>query len=488
MRRVFVGLLVFVASLCHAQVTSVFGRTGAVSAIAGDYTAAQVTNAVDSTQTYLNPVWLLTLDWSKITNVPLSVAGTGNLAVGTATMDPASISGNSDTAVGHAALNALTSATDDTAVGEDALVSVTTGSFNTAVGSLAGAYITTGVGNTAVGKQALQMDVSGNDNTAVGQLTLLHSMGNYNTAVGMDSQNEDSTGSFNTSLGQDAMWGGNCITISGAVGYSGSYNTALGQGSFCGVTTGSNNVSVGFESVALMTTGSNNVAIGYQAGYTAIPENQNVSGNNNTWIGYQAGSGTPTQLFNSTAVGANALVSQSNSLVLGGTGVNAVNVGIGTTMPANVFTIAQGAGHAISDGWDTYSSRRWKTNIHTLHGALAKVQQLRGVSYDLTTSGKHEVGVIAEEVGEVVPEVVSWASDGKQAAGVDYGRLTALLIEATKEQQVLINQQQQQIRAQQVQIAQLASQVAEVRARLKTMRRANEIVRTVSAQLAAIHQ
>lgn len=47
---------------------------------------------------------------------------------------------------------------------------------------------------------------------------------------------------------------------------------------------------------------------------------------------------------------------QSHALVLGGTGVR---VGIGTSAPSNVFTIAKGAGSAIADGWTTYSSRRW---------------------------------------------------------------------------------------------------------------------------------
>jgi hypothetical protein len=43
------------------------------------------------------------------------------------------------------------------------------------------------------------------------------------------------------------------------------------------------------------------------------------------------------------------------------------------------------------------------------------------------------VGVIAEEAGAVVPEVVTWEENGKDAQSVDYGRLTALLIEAIKE-------------------------------------------------------
>src|SRR5262245_51064390 len=52
------------------DVTSVFGRTGVVVAWDGDYFANEVTNAVDTTETYDDPAWLNTLAWSKITNAP----------------------------------------------------------------------------------------------------------------------------------------------------------------------------------------------------------------------------------------------------------------------------------------------------------------------------------------------------------------------------------------------------------------------------------
>jgi len=189
------------------------------------------------------------------------------------------------------------------------------------------------------------------------------------------------------------------------------------------------------------------------------------------------------------------VVGASNSLVLGGTGQYAVKVGIGTATPSNVLTIAQGAGQPLSDGWATFSSRRWKTNIHTLHDALGKVEQLRGVSYDLKANGQHEVGVIAEEVGAVVPEVVTWEKNGKDAQSVDYGRLTALLIEATKEQQALIHEQQEQIRAQQAQIneqqtkiSKLTSELRTIQAVLKSTRRGDTEVRTVKAEGTTVRQ
>jgi hypothetical protein len=58
------------------NVTTVFGRTGAVVQVTGDYTAAQVTNAVDTTQAYANPAWLISLAWSKITGAPATGVST----------------------------------------------------------------------------------------------------------------------------------------------------------------------------------------------------------------------------------------------------------------------------------------------------------------------------------------------------------------------------------------------------------------------------
>ncbi len=66
---------------------------------------------------------------------------------------------------------------------------------------------------------------------------------------------------------------------------------------------------------------------------------------------------------------------------------------------------------------------------------MAKVQRLRGVYYDWKANGQHDIGLIAEEVGEVIPEVVTYEENGKDASSVDYPRLVALLIEAVKEQQ-----------------------------------------------------
>lgn len=348
--------------------------------------------------------------------------------------------------------NSTMSGGDNTASGVDALHANTTGYENTASGYEALFSNTTGYLNTAVGVGALALNTGGSQNMAIGGEALQNNTtGNLDTATGVATLAANTTGSNNTAEGWSAL----------------KFNT-----------TGDDNTAGGYGAAAKTTSGGGNTAYGMLSLY------YNNTGNLNTALGYSAGPDiSSTALTNATAIGAFALVSQSNAMVLGGplgSGYN-VNVGIGTATPSNVFTIAQGAGQAISDGWSVYSSRRWKTNIHTLQGALAKVEQLRGVSYDLQSNGKHQVGVIAEEVGAVLPEVVTWEKNGKDAQSVDYSRLTALLIEATKEQQALIQKQQEQIER-------LAAQVKTIRASLKESRQTGSEVHRVKAQVRTVVQ
>jgi hypothetical protein len=332
----------------------------------------------------------------------------------------------------------------------------------------AGNLTTTGGNNTAIGILALRANTTGNFSTAVGEGALAHNTTGGNTAIGFEAMFVNTKGDSNTAIGLGAL----------EDNITGDFNTATGGGALSNNTVGNGNTAIGLEALDSNGTGSGNTAIGQESLL------YNTTGSNNSALGLLAGPDSKsTSLTYATAIGAGGVVSESNALVLGGPLGRAaqVKVGIGTATPANVFTIAQGAGEAIADGWATYSSRRWKTNIETLHDALGKVEQLRGVSYELKTNGKHEVGVIAEEVGAVVPEVVTWDQNGKDAQSVDYSRLTALLIEATKEQQILIREQQEQI-------AQLVSQVRTIQASLTTSGRNSSEVRTVKADLATILQ
>ena len=78
-----------------------------------------------------------------------------------------------------------------------------------------------------------------------------------------------------------------------------------------------------------------------------------------------------------------------------------------------------------------YSDERLKQNIETINGGLSKVLSMRGVTF--TKDDKDDVGVIAQEVENVLPQIVMTANDGWGTKSVDYSRITAVLIEAVKE-------------------------------------------------------
>jgi hypothetical protein len=101
---------------------------------------------------------------------------------------------------------------------------------------------------------------------------------------------------------------------------------------------------------------------------------------------------------------------------------NAGNANFGGTVTATADVVA-------------YSDARVKENIKTIENALEKVLSLRGVSYNRTDveDKSEKIGVIAQEVQEIIPQVVQEQEDGK--LGVAYGNLGGLFIEAFKAQQ-----------------------------------------------------
>ena len=80
---------------------------------------------------------------------------------------------------------------------------------------------------------------------------------------------------------------------------------------------------------------------------------------------------------------------------------------------------------------NSISDVRTKENIITVEGGLDLVSQLRGVWYNKIDHEDRKVGVIAQEVEEVLPEVVNTDGDGMKS--VDYGKMVGVLIEAIKE-------------------------------------------------------
>jgi hypothetical protein len=111
-------------------------------------------------------------------------------------------------------------------------------------------------------------------------------------------------------------------------------------------------------------------------------------------------------------------------------------VGVNQSSPAyelDVTGTIRATGNVIA-----FSDARVKENIKTIDSALEKVNKLRGVEFNKIGEEKTCIGVIAQEVEEVLPEVVETDDNGMKA--VAYGNMVGLLIEAMKEQQKQIDE------------------------------------------------
>lgn len=106
------------------------------------------------------------------------------------------------------------------------------------------------------------------------------------------------------------------------------------------------------------------------------------------------------------------------------------SVYIDTTHASFALADIQVATATVTD-LDTTSDIRLKENIETIGDALGKATSLRGVNYNWIKSGEYTMGVVAQEVQEVIPEVVTEKADGTLT--VNYQAMVGLLIEAVKE-------------------------------------------------------
>ena len=111
--------------------------------------------------------------------------------------------------------------------------------------------------------------------------------------------------------------------------------------------------------------------------------------------------------------------------------VKAINQGLATTDSPTFVTVT-------ATDFNTTSDVSLKTNISTFENPLDVLSSLRGVAFDWIDNGKSEIGVIAQEVEKVLPELVSTNKEGIKS--VKYGNLVAVLIEAVKDQQSQINE------------------------------------------------
>jgi HAMP domain-containing protein len=318
--------------------------------------------------------------------------------------------------------------------------------FNTAEGQKALFSLTSGTGNVAVGWGALYSDTQGSLNTAIGTGALLLNIGDQNTATGAGALLFNNNGIYNTANGAFALH----------LNTEGDFNTANGFQALFSNTTGIENTATGYQALFSNTTGSSNTALGLNAGLSL------TTGSGNICIGAGifgvAGESDTTRIRNIYASVANGRAVYVNS-------------------DDKIGTLA--------------SSRRFKQEIKPMDKASEVLFALKPVSFrykkEVDPTRSLSFGLIAEEVAEVDPELVTPDPDGKPET-VRYEAVNAMLLneflkehskveKLTKDFRATVAQQQKEIQALAATVKEQAQQIQKVSAQLEASKPAPQVVK-----------
>ena len=272
-----------------------------------------------------------------------------------------------------------------------------TGDSNIGIGCGAGFELTTGCYNIFLGNAAGCNATNCNSNTFIGNEAGRCSDGGYNVYFGYRAGKGSATVSDNT--------GGNNIAMAADAG--------------CGLTSGAGNVFLGVNSGCLTTSGNYNVFLGWNAG------NTNTSGCNNIAIGCNV------ELPSATGNNQLAIGQNTDRWIAGDSSFN-VTVSTASTFSSSGINVV---GVVTATDFNSTSDARLKTNVQVIPNPLDKIVRIDGVSFNWIKDNKPSMGVIADNIQEVLPELVS-DTDPKT---VNYNGLIGLLIEVVKDQQTQIN-------------------------------------------------
>ncbi len=129
---------------------------------------------------------------------------------------------------------------------------------------------------------------------------------------------------------------------------------------------------------------------------------------------------------------------------------NGIGVGVDNSSITHAITLPNSnqpkQGQIKANAFVSYSSARYKDNIEVLEDPMAILNQIEGVSFKWKDTGHQDYGFIAEEVGKVLPGIVSWEDNKKDAQGMDYLKIISFLVEATKKQQKEIDDLKQRLK------------------------------------------
>lgn len=237
-------------------------------------------------------------------------------------------------------------------------------------------------------------------NTSFGVSSFISNGGFSNAAFGVNTLTLNTSGFLNAAFGSGALesnvdghnnsgFGANTLRDN----VDGFYNVAVGRSVLEDNIGGDQNTGIGSYALSNNTTGDNNIGIGMQA------LNANITGSFNTVVGYNSDV-SAAGLTNASAFGASAQVAASNAIVLGSiSGINGasttVNVGIGTTTPADRLHVAgnirmvdgnQAAGRVLTS--DANGTATWQNVTATAWGITGNAGTSSATNFVGTTDNQ----------------------------------------------------------------------------------------------------
>ena len=329
-------------------------------------------------------------------------SGSCNIALGKSALGGAVVTGNDNISVGRNSGGCLTSGAYNIFFGRDVASGGTvTGANNIILGNCTGYSITNASHNIILGHTAANSATAGSNNIVMGCRAgcSTSAFGAGNVILGTAAA-RSMTGASNVVIGCEANWigtGGGCNVLLGK--YAGYKNC------------GEQNVFIGNYAGGKNTGGDYNTFLGYQAGCT------NTSGGPNVAIGCQV------SLPSATGSCQLAIGNGSNHWI---TGDSSFNISVNGVTATGVITATD---------FNSTSDAKLKTNVQVIPDPLDKIVRIDGVSFNWIKDNKPSMGVIADNIQEVLPELVS-DTDPKT---VNYNGLIGLLIEVVKDQQTQIN-------------------------------------------------
>ena len=314
---------------------------------------------------------------------------------------------------------------------------------------------TAGSRNTANGNAALGNNITGSDNTAMGSGALFFNSADQNTAVGVDALFSNTTGIVNTATGHQAL-------VSNTDGTS---NTADGVDALHDNTTGGGNTATGYQALLHNDTGDYNAAIGLFALGNV------TTGSNNTGLGRSAGTSVTTAdnviCIGASVSGANVSNSCYIGQIFGATSASGIPVLINSSNRLGTTT----------------SSKRFKEAIKSMNKASEALFALKPVAFrykkDIDPAGTPQLGLVAEDVDKVNPDLVVRDKEGKPYS-VRYDQVNAMLLNEFLKEHRKVEQQRKDFEAalaqQQKQIEALTAGLQKVSAQLELRKPASQTV------------